>query len=152
MAAATTTVTITAVTATLTWETATAVTVATALERVSPQVGVLLLAGGQGTRLGVSYPKGMFDIGLPSKKTLYQIQAERILRLQRMARDLTGEENSIPMYVMTSEHTKGPTAEFFRRHGHFGLKEEDVVLFEQRMIPCFTHDGKIILGEQSFFD
>ena len=96
----------------------------------------------------MSYPKGMFDIGLPSKKTLYQIQAERILRLQRMARDLTGEENSIPMYVMTSEHTKGPTAEFFRRHGHFGLREEDVVLFEQRMIPCFDFEGKILLAEE----
>ena len=71
----------------------------------------------------------MYNIGLPSGKTLYQIQIERILRIQvpgnlsdqilkqqfqELAQRLTGEDGLIPMYVMTSEHTKGPTQEFFR--------------------------------------
>ncbi len=116
------------------------------LEHISKgHVGVLLLAGGQGTRLGVPYPKGMFNIGLPSNKTLYQIQVERILRLEKMAEVLTGRKGKIYMYVMTSEHTKKPTEEFFAKHNYFGSQKDKIIFFEQRMIPCFDFQGKILL-------
>merc|ERR1719249_87248 len=112
-------------------------------------VGVLLLAGGQGTRLGVPYPKGMYDIGLPSGKTLYQIQIERILRLQELAKRLTGQDCKIPMYVMTSEHTKQPTLEFFKKHNYFGMEDDQLVIFEQRTIPAFDLQGGFIMETKS---
>ncbi|GAB2281292.1 UDP-N-acetylglucosamine diphosphorylase 1 [Dionaea muscipula] len=111
------------------------------------KLAVLLLSGGQGTRLGSSDPKGCFNIGLPSGKSLFQLQAERILRIQKLAAEAAKDGSFVPIhwYIMTSTFTGEATRRFFERHKFFGLDSTQVSFFQQGTIPCITKDGKFIM-------
>lgn len=106
------------------------------------------MAGGQGTRLGSSSPKGMYNVGLPSGKSLFQLQCERILKLRRLASsefDIPLEKVSLPLYIMTSKPTRAATEEFFTEHHNFGLESNDVTFFNQGILPAVSMDGKQFL-------
>src|SRR5215470_15119832 len=60
------------------------------------EVAALMVAGGQGSRLGFEHPKGMFAIGPVSHKTLFQIHAEKVLALRRRY------GKAVPFLIMTS--------------------------------------------------
>jgi UDP-N-acetylglucosamine/UDP-N-acetylgalactosamine diphosphorylase len=115
------------------------------------KVAVLLLAGGQGTRLGTKDPKGMYDVGLPSGKTLFQLQAERLKRVAQLAKVESGTSANVvvPWYVMTSGATDAATKEYFASKDFFGLGEENVFFFQQDMMPCMTPEGKLMLATKS---
>jgi UDP-N-acetylglucosamine/UDP-N-acetylgalactosamine diphosphorylase len=106
-------------------------------------VGILIVAGGQGTRLGYDGPKGTFPIGPVTGASLYQILAEKVLSLVRRV------EVRIPVFVMTSPENDTATQSFFAEHRYFGLEREDVVFFRQATMPAVDrHSGRVLLAEK----
>jgi len=116
------------------------------------ELAVVVLAGGQGTRLGASGPKGCFDIGLPCGTSLFGLLARRVLRLRKRAsaaaggKDGDGELARVDLYVMTSAATHDETVAHFEANGHYGLGRDGVFFFRQGTMPCVTEEGKVILG------
>ncbi|MGO9111311.1 MAG: UTP--glucose-1-phosphate uridylyltransferase [Thermoguttaceae bacterium] len=104
------------------------------------QVGVILVAGGQGTRLGFDHPKGMFLIGPVSGRTLFQIHIEKVLSTARR------HGVRIPLYLMTSPATHEETLRFLAAHDRFGMAEEDLRVFCQGTMPAVdAATGRILL-------
>lgn len=105
---------------------------------------VVMMAGGQGTRLGHSGPKGTFDFGLASHKTIFEVFADRF----KEAKDILGV--TIPWYIMTSRENNKETIEFFEKNNYFGYKEGIKKFFVQKELPMMTEDGKLLLDENGF--
>ena len=102
-------------------------------------VGVLLVAGGQGSRLGYDGPKGAYSIGPITGASLFYFHARKVLAMSFRY------GVRIPFYIMTSEANYDATVAHFEENDYFGLDEDDVIFFKQGMWPGMTDDGKIIM-------
>ena len=111
----------------------------------SGKLAVVTMAGGQGTRLGHNGPKGTFDIGLPSHKSIFEIQND-ILKLANEKYAVT-----IPWYIMTSNANNDDTKNFFEEHNYFGYPKAEIDhFFTQGELPMIDENGKLILDENGF--
>lgn len=104
------------------------------------QVAVLLVAGGQGTRLGFDGPKGCFPVLPLSGMTLFEVFARKLRRV--------GHEYGCvpPLYVMVGAHNEQQTREFFESHRYFGLNEADVKFFAQGELPALDMQGRLVMA------
>lgn len=103
------------------------------------RVGLLMVAGGQGTRLSFDGPKGAYPIGPISQKSLFAFHAEKIHNIQRRY------GCTLPWYIMVSSATEGATERFFRDNQFFGLAESNIRFFRQGMMPCVDSQGRFML-------
>jgi UDP-N-acetylglucosamine/UDP-N-acetylgalactosamine diphosphorylase len=103
-------------------------------------IAIILVAGGQGTRLGHPGPKGTYPIGPVTGRSLFQIHAERVLALSRRY------QADLQLLIMTSQENDRETKEFFESADYFGLKPEQVHFFVQGMLPALDSEtGRVLL-------
>ena len=107
----------------------------------SGKYAVVMVAGGQGTRLGHNGPKGTFDMGLESHKSLFELFCDKL----KVAKDKYGV--IIPWYIMTSKENNDDTVKFFEEHNYFDYKEGIKIFFKQGEFPMIDTNGKVIIGE-----
>jgi UDP-N-acetylglucosamine/UDP-N-acetylgalactosamine diphosphorylase len=106
------------------------------------RVAVLIVAGGQGSRLGIDAPKGVVPVTPVRAKSLFCLHAQKVLALGRKY------GSAIPVFIMTSRANDAQTRQFFSDNSYFGLNRDDVYFFVQGMLPSVTPQGKFIVSRQ----
>ena len=104
------------------------------------KLAAVTMAGGQGTRLGHKGPKGTFDIGLDSHKSLFELLCDYLKSESKKY----GVD--IPWFIMTSRENNYDTVEFFKKNKYFGY-EKNIYFFIQGQLPMIDTEGKILIGE-----
>ncbi len=107
------------------------------------KVGAVLLAGGQGTRLGLDQPKGTVNIGLTREIYIFECLMKNLMKV-------TDEAGAyIPLYIMTSVHNNQDTIDFFERNHYFGYDSSYVKFFKQEMVPTVDHEGRVLMASET---
>jgi len=105
------------------------------------EVAVLISAGGNGSRLGTTIPKGCFPISPVRAKSLFQLLAESVLAIS------IRYHRPVPLLLMTNPDTEAEIVAFLAEHRFFGIDPRDVHIFPQRVLPTISPEGKLLVGQ-----
>ena len=107
------------------------------------KVGAVLLAGGQGTRLGADGPKGSYNVGVTKDLYIFECLINNLL-------DVANEAGAyVPLYIMTSTVNNDQTVSFFKEHNYFGYPEDYIKFFIQEMVPAVDYEGRILMQNET---
>lgn len=108
----------------------------------SQKVGAVLLAGGQGTRLGFDKPKGMFNVGITKDLYIFECLINNLMDVVKQI------DTWVPLYIMTSEKNHDDTVNFFEEKHYFGYNKDFIRFFKQDMAPSVDFNGKILMEDK----
>ena len=106
------------------------------------RVGAILLAGGQGTRLGFDKAKGMYNIGVNKELYIFEQLICNLMKVTKAA------DAWVPLYVMTSDKNDADTRRFFEDHNFFGYNPDYVKFFVQEMVPAVDFEGNVLMESE----
>lgn len=106
------------------------------------QVGAVLLAGGQGTRLGFDGPKGTYNMGENRNVSIFELQMNNI----KSVAEACG--TPFHLFIMTSDVNDAATRNFFEVNDYFGYDKEKIHFYVQLKAPTCSFDGKIYLEDK----
>lgn len=105
------------------------------------RLALVLLAGGQGTRLGFDGPKGDFPYGPVTGRTLFRQHADRVAALRARY------GAALPWYILTSPVNDAETRASFAASDYFGLDPASVRFVVQGTLPAVDADTGRVLQE-----
>lgn len=108
----------------------------------SGKVAAVLLAGGQGTRLGLNGPKGTYNIGVTRELYIFECLINNLLEVTERAGCF------VPLLIMTSDKNDEVTRAFLKEHNYFGYDENSITFFVQDMAPTTDFDGRVYLEDK----
>lgn len=106
------------------------------------KVGAVLLAGGQGSRLGFNGPKGMFDVGVTRPLSIFEQQMNNIAEVTAKS------GRHFHLFIMTSASNNEATVKFFEDNNYFGYPKDRIHFYIQDVAPTCDYNGKVFLDDK----
>ena len=107
------------------------------------EYAVVIMAGGNASRLGISYPKGSLELNINNKKiSLFEMYINQLKEIYNKY------QIYINLYIMTSTTNNMQTITFFKEHNYFDYPKDNIQFFIQDDLPILDIEGKVLLKEK----
>lgn len=105
------------------------------------KMAVIILSGGQGSRLGYNHAKGMYDVGIKRSVSIFELLVNSLVQRVKEI------DVPIPLFIMTSRGNHEEIQQFFVQHDFFGYPKRYVEFFVQNEYPALDSEGKLFLTQ-----